>query len=232
MLNRTDGTVVGENGHIASTRDGGNTWMINQGQSFTDDFYSVKFTSDNEAIAFGRNGILAKSIDKGLTWVGVSSRTTNDIHAFDYVQNFKGYAAGSEVTLLESKNGSNWYSVLPKPCINCMSVGYYSLNSNNSQNNSKGLNTTNTPDKYSLLQNYPNPFNPVTTIKYQIPVSGMVTLKIYDISGKEVASLVNETKSAGSYSIQWSANNFSSGTYFYKIEANGYTETKKMLLVK
>lgn len=183
MQNVSDGTIVGENGYIVTTRDGGNTWMENQGQSFTGDFYSVEYISENEALAFGENGVLAKSTDGGLVWLGVSSGTTKDIYAFDYVQNVKGYAVGSEVTLLESKNGSSWYSVLPKPCVNCMSIGYNSLNTNNSQKTGREFNTTNTPDKFSLSQNYPNPFNPVTTIRYLIPVSGFVILKIYDLSG-------------------------------------------------
>jgi hypothetical protein len=86
--------------------------------------------------------------------------------------------------------------------------------------------------KYELKANYPNPFNPVTTISYQIPENGLVTLKIYDILGKEVASLVNEVQNAGSFNVQWNASSFSSGTYFYKLTAGNFTETKRMMLVK
>lgn len=88
------------------------------------------------------------------------------------------------------------------------------------------------PDSYKLAQNYPNPFNPITTIRYSIPESGNVSLKVYDILGNEVASLVNEEKARGVYSVTFDASNLSSGVYFYKIQAGNYFETKKMLLIK
>lgn len=88
------------------------------------------------------------------------------------------------------------------------------------------------PDKYLLEQNYPNPFNPVTNIKYQLPVSGNVVLKIYDITGKEVAKIVDENKVAGYYTAVFDASRLSSGMYFYRILCNGFIETKKMMLVK
>lgn len=88
------------------------------------------------------------------------------------------------------------------------------------------------PSGFSLSQNYPNPFNPVTNIKFSIPVNGLVTLKIYDISGKEVAALVNQNMNAGSYTFDFDASNLSSGAYFYRLSANGFTDVKKMMLVK
>lgn len=89
-----------------------------------------------------------------------------------------------------------------------------------------------TPIQFSLSQNYPNPFNPNTTIRFQIPERTFVTLKIYDILGKEVATLVNEEKSAGEYEVEFSGNNFTSGLYFYQLKARNYIETKKMILLK
>jgi hypothetical protein len=86
--------------------------------------------------------------------------------------------------------------------------------------------------KYELTQNYPNPFNPTTTISYRIPQHEFVTLKIYDLLGKEVAVLVNEVKNAGQYNVQWNASALPSGTYFYKIQAGNFTEVKRMLLIK
>jgi hypothetical protein len=88
------------------------------------------------------------------------------------------------------------------------------------------------PSGFSLSQNYPNPFNPVTNIKFSIPVSGIVTLKIYDITGKEVAELVNQNMNPGLYTFDFDASNLSSGAYFYKLSANGFTDVKKMMLVK
>ncbi len=85
---------------------------------------------------------------------------------------------------------------------------------------------------YKLEQNYPNPFNPSTQIDYQIPKSGFVTLKVYDILGREVATLVNHEKRAGKYSIVFNNSNLSSGIYFYRLQAGSYTEVRKMMLLK
>ncbi|MCU0371984.1 MAG: T9SS type A sorting domain-containing protein [Ignavibacteria bacterium] len=87
-------------------------------------------------------------------------------------------------------------------------------------------------DKYLLKDNYPNPFNPATTISYQIPKNEFVTIRIYDMTGREVASLVNETKTAGIYNVTWNASGLASGIYFYKLQAGSFTEVKKMTLVK
>jgi hypothetical protein len=88
------------------------------------------------------------------------------------------------------------------------------------------------PSNYSLSQNYPNPFNPSTKISYQIPKSGNVTLKVFNALGKEVATLVNEEKSAGRYSVDFQALRLSSGIYFYSIQSGSFHETKKMMLLK
>ncbi|MEP7145414.1 MAG: T9SS type A sorting domain-containing protein [bacterium] len=88
------------------------------------------------------------------------------------------------------------------------------------------------PEKYELSQNYPNPFNPVTKINFSLPKQTQVTLKIYDILGKEVAILVNEVKPAGTYDVNFNASNISSGIYFYKIEAENFTDIKRMMLIK
>ena len=88
------------------------------------------------------------------------------------------------------------------------------------------------PQTFSLFQNYPNPFNPSTTISYRLAKEGYVTIKVYDILGKEVASLVNEVKSAGSYTAKFSGEKYSSGVYFYQLRAGGTIESKKMILLR
>jgi len=89
------------------------------------------------------------------------------------------------------------------------------------------------PGKFGLNQNYPNPFNPSTTIAFGIPVRSQVTLIIYDLLGKMIATLVNnETMSAGSYSKQWNAAAMPSGVYFYRLQAGSFTETKRLVLLK
>ena len=88
------------------------------------------------------------------------------------------------------------------------------------------------PSKVSLQQNYPNPFNPSTTIQFGLPNASYVTLKIYNILGQEVATLINEKRDAGQYSVQWNAHGLASGVYFYRLSAGNYIETKKLLLVR
>jgi len=89
-----------------------------------------------------------------------------------------------------------------------------------------------TVKEYALEQNYPNPFNPTTTINYRIKTDGFVTLKIYDVLGNEVKTLVNEYKPQGSYSINFDAGNLASGVYFYQLRSGDFTATKKLLLIK
>ncbi len=88
------------------------------------------------------------------------------------------------------------------------------------------------PSDYNLSQNYPNPFNPSTRIDFDIPVDGNVRLVMIDMAGREVATLVNEVKTAGYYSVQFNAANLSSGMYFYSLSVNGFSHTKRMMLVK
>lgn len=88
------------------------------------------------------------------------------------------------------------------------------------------------PPQYYLSQNYPNPFNPLTNIRYSIPIDSRVTLKVYDTLGKEVATLVNEHKTAGNYTIRFSAGGLASGVYFYRIESGEFSAIKKLMIVK
>ena len=88
------------------------------------------------------------------------------------------------------------------------------------------------PREVALTQNYPNPFNPMTNIGLRIAGFGFVSLKVFDLTGKEVAVLVNEELNAGVYNVDFDASNLSSGTYFYKMETAGFSEVKKMVVVK
>ncbi len=98
----------------------------------------------------------------------------------------------------------------------------------------KGIEMNNLPKEFKLNQNYPNPFNPTTTINYSVPTESFVTLKVYDVLGNEVSSLVNEDKNPGYYSVQLSAvsNKLASGIYFYRMQAGNFSETKKLILMK
>lgn len=92
--------------------------------------------------------------------------------------------------------------------------------------------TSNVPDRYELSQNYPNPFNPSTSIKFALPKSSLVTLKVYDVVGREVATLVNQELNAGTFEYSFDGSKLTSGVYFYRIDAGEFSEIKKMMLVK
>lgn len=133
-------------------------------------------------------------------------------------------------------------SVISRGSNNNIAVGVILNASDNAKNfyNSSfggtpiGINSISTelPQSFSLEQNYPNPFNPVTKFKFSIPVAGSVSLKIYDISGREVAEILNKPMQPGTYEADWDASAFSSGVYFYSIQAGEFNSTKKMVLVK
>ena len=93
------------------------------------------------------------------------------------------------------------------------------------------------PTEFALHQNYPNPFNPITTLRYELPENGLVNIIIYDMLGKQVKTLINQTQDAGYQSVIWDATNdygkpVSAGIYLYQIQAGEYMQTKKMVLLK
>ncbi|OQY73234.1 MAG: hypothetical protein B6D44_07800 [Ignavibacteriales bacterium UTCHB2] len=115
------------------------------------------------------------------------------------------------------------------------SVGRYETDTTfqGKQNNLAKLNELPTiPTENKLYDNYPNPFNPTTQIKYSIKESGLVQIKVYDILGKEITTLVNERKDAGSYTIDFNASELPSGVYIYQLTTPGFTQARKMILAK
>lgn len=112
--------------------------------------------------------------------------------------------------------GTGWTKTDPPPCL---LIGIRNISSE-------------IPKNFSLNQNYPNPFNPVTMIRFALPKSGNVTLKVYDILGREVANLVSGFKAAGEYMVDFDASALTSGVYFYRLESDGYVDVKRMVLLK
>ncbi len=102
------------------------------------------------------------------------------------------------------------------------------------EENPESIQSGNVPLSFDLKQNYPNPFNPITTIEYSVPQNSFVSLKVYDVAGKEVATLVNTQVSAGNYSVNFNADSYrlSSGIYFYKLTAGDQVSVKKLILIK
>jgi photosystem II stability/assembly factor-like uncharacterized protein len=204
--------------------------------------YSVAF---NGNIGFTGQSALLKSTDAGGTWASVTLPGTGTAYSFNGVLNRFWYDRGSQI-YWSSDNGANFASqytgtgtyqamnlVQDGNIIRGWSVtsaggiaAYFELISGVSNNQNQ------VPDNYVLAQNYPNPFNPSTKISFTLPKAGNVKLAVFDILGREVATLVNEFATAGIHTIDFNASNLSSGVYLYKIQAGDFTDTKKMVLMK
>jgi hypothetical protein len=168
------------------------------------DIYSLTINSNGDIFA-GAEGGVYMSKDDGDSWILINSGLSFNT-AYSFVINSLG----------EIFAGTS---------------GGYVFRSVNSTTSIIGLNNR-APSVFVLTQNYPNPFNPTTTIKYSIPKLSFVTIKIYDVIGSEVATLVNEEKPFGNYELNWSAANLPSGVYFYQLKAGNYINIKKMILLK
>ncbi len=150
-------------------------------------------------------GRIHYTLNRGLDWHYQYSADEHDLYAMCFTDSTKGYAVGSDATLLKTNT-----------------AGTVGLGNNNLV----------LPVTYKLNQNYPNPFNPVTTITYEIPRNTFVKLKIYNILGREVVSLVNNIKEAGFHKIRWNASAYPSGIYFCLLSADKYIEARKLVLIK
>jgi hypothetical protein len=135
-----------------------------------------------------------------------------------------GYVSNRGTLVDASGNKITPYQHNDNPGIFCF---YYSGLTTSVDENKKNINNT-----FNLSQNYPNPFNPITTINYSIPKQSHVTIKIFDVLGNELTTLINEEKFAGNYSVKFNASAFSSGVYFYRMESGSYIQTKKLILIK
>ena len=169
------------------------------------------------------SGLYAQRIDKFGTKVwGDSGRAISNL------------SPGTNAIISDGNNGAIAIWADDEP-LNGIFAQQISKNGNlgevlTSINDDNNINTN--PNSFKLFQNYPNPFNPSTTIKYAVGSMQFVTLKVYDILGREISMLVNQEKQAGNYEVNWNAANMPSGVYIYTLRVNGYTNSKKMLLLK
>jgi photosystem II stability/assembly factor-like uncharacterized protein len=199
-----------------------------------------------------------KSTNMGVNWINISSNLPDaPVNAFAVDNNNPDWLyLGSDVGAFVSFNAGQSWSILGEglpvvsvydmkihPTDNYLAIGTHGRSMYKLDLNQLTVDVSEDNlfvSSFKLLQNYPNPFNPTTKIKYLIPsnviLSGaknlFVTLKVYNILGKEIATLVNEEKTAGNYEVEFDAANLSSGIYFYKLEAGTYSETKKMVLLR
>ncbi|MBE2254730.1 MAG: T9SS type A sorting domain-containing protein [Ignavibacteria bacterium] len=155
-----------------------------------------------------------------------------EIVNYNELSSFKSYLE-NRISKADDLNPNDKRTLIIQKILFDLTVSNYNPNIPNLKNIRLSDNIENIiPQEYSLYQNFPNPFNPVTTISYQIPTDGIVNLKVYDILGKEVATLVSEMKRAGSYQVVFNGNNLASGIYFYKIKSGNFNQVKRMMLIK
>lgn len=211
FINDSTGTVVGYGGTILHTTDGGKTWN-SQISGTTEDIWDIFYVNSNLAFAVGGNcstnvnGIILCTENGGETWTKQNIPTNYYINKVFFINDSTGVAVGHGGTILRTKTGG------------------VSVPTKNQENNIF--------EQLSLSQNYPNPFSRSTSIRFQIPVSYHVTLKVYDINGQEVAKLVNEQMIPGSHEVTWNAEGIPAGVYFYKLEAGTYIESRKLVLIR
>ena len=234
-----NGWVVGDYGEIFMTTDGGDNWLEQSIGNNT--FRQVCFINESFGWITGTSEFLITT-DGGLNWNFRDVPTNGGLYSAYFVNQNIGWIVGGKVWRT-TDGGVNWINSF-NGTQNLYSV--YFVNENIGWTVGEDgiiLKTTDggttfleekseIPIENILSQNYPNPFNPVTTIAYEIQQTAFVTLKVYDILGREVATLVNDEKSSGSYEIQFSAEELTSGIYFYQLKAGEYSETKKMILLK
>lgn len=211
----------GDSGAVTRSIDGGNNWFISY-RMRTNDFYKVNFINSITGYCVGNRGIIIKTTNTGENWTTLNSGTNKSLNDVYFINKDTGFVVGDSGIVLRTTTGG----VL--------------TNLSNTE--------TEIPDRYFLSQNYPNPFNPITNLEFGIsnlPArnnnssenfnSGgeFVSLKVYDVLGNEVKTLVNEKRNAGNYSVTFDGANFSSGIYFYSLLVDGdIIDTKRMVLLK
>jgi len=239
------------NGKIHVTTNNGTNWQTQTGFSYVSDF-AVDNTNDAVCYATitGTGGIhVWKTTNSGTNWTNITGNLPN-IAANTIILRTaapRTLIVGTDIGVFKSSNdGVNWVSINN----NFPSVQVYDLKYKQSVglllaathgrgcwtfdfNGSLGIDPFGQiPSEFKLGQNYPNPFNPVTNIEFDIVKYGNTVLEIFDMNGKSIQKLVNGNLNAGHYQIKWDASKYSSGTYFYRLTTDNFTETKKLVLLK
>jgi hypothetical protein len=244
------GWIVGTDGTILNTTDSGNNWIF-QSSGTTEWLWSVYFADSNTGWAVGVGGTILKTITGGTVPVELINFT-----AFVNRNNVELYWSTSTETnnhgfeIQRKTESTNWITIGFKEGNGTTTVkqsysftdedlqpGKYSyrlkqVDFDGTYYYSNVVDVEISPSSFSLSQNYPNPFNPVTSIQYTVGSKQLVTLKAYDVLGNEVSTLVNEEKTAGSYTVKFDGSTLASGIYLYQMKAGDFTATRKLILLK
>jgi hypothetical protein len=169
--------------------------------------YGVRMIDAQTAIAVGDSGTILESGDGGLRWTAQLSGTTNPLYAIASAGANRGFSVGEGGTILGPSSGT------------VTSV-------------QKGAHSHVLPREVALAQNYPNPFNPSTSVSFQLSAVSDVALRIFDLLGREVATLVDGRMEAGTHKVVWNASGFASGVYFYRLQNANSVLTRKLILLR
>lgn len=253
-LNNLDIRSFVKSGNIifaGSGQDSGVYKSTNNGENWTHtslNYRSIISLAANGNFIFagaaGNNGVF-KSTDSGVTWTQ-TSLDNRQVYSIEIYGN--NILAGTLSTgiYVSNDNGNNWhqrnegFGVNPTILSFCILNNYLFAGTQDSSIYRRPINdflgitqiSIEVPLRFSLAQNYPNPFNPTTKIRFAIPKQSLIRLTIYDVTGRAIAILVSEELKTGTYEVDWDASNRASGVYYYKLEAENYSETKKMVLLK
>ena len=250
FTNELTGTIVGINGTIWTTTNGGinyiQRYMMLPVQFADSSLYDIQYINSSTGFTSGNNGIIVKTTNSGVNWSYLPTGTITQFPSLYFINENIGYLAGTAGRLFKTTNGGvNWIqqtvgvtdSFYDLEFINyntgwiCGQNGRILKTTNGGSTWIKPINTE-VPGSYKLYQNYPNPFNSMTNVKFQMLNAGNVSLKIYDVLGKEVTTLVNERFQPGTYQISFDGSGLPSGVYFCKLESGDFSAVTKMILLK
>ncbi len=206
FINESTGFFVGARENVIRTTDGGHELTeitLSFPPNYSDILNDVQLVDSEFVYIVSSQGNIFRSTNLGNSWENQHSGVVNSLNYVEFINRNTGWVVGDNGIILHTTNaGSLW-------------------NNNN-----------NIVYKYTLSQNYPNPFNPSTTIKFQIPEPGNVSIKVYDITGREVESLLTKFLNPGEYRVSFIPKNLATGVYFYTLIAENYKASRKMVLIK
>ena len=222
--------------NILKTTNGGTNWISQiSGYNYLNSIY---FADNNTGWIAGVLGTILKTTNNVTGRIDGSYNLSGDYGTIKYnsqgvmqwIERYDGPVNSYDEAVSIAIDGSGNVYVTGKSIGN--ETGYDYATIKYSQSTGISQISSGIPENFTLLQNYPNPFNPVTNLEFGISDLGFVSLKVYDILGKEVATLVNEKLSPGKYKVEFDGSGLTSGVYFYRITAGEFTDTKRMLFVK
>ena len=242
-----NGTIVGGSGSILHTTNGGTDWTI-QTSGTSRSLWRVFFSDANTGTVAGDSGTILRTTNAGGTWTSQTSGTSNSLEGIFFSDANTGIMTGFGGIILRTTNGgATWTKQASGTTHDLWGVAFSSANVGTIVGTSGTILRTTTggvvssvqeyrqaeiPSHFVLEHNYPNPFNPSTTIRFSLPKSSYVTLKVYNLLGQEIEILVNGLRTAGTYKVEWNSRNLPSGVYFYGLTAGTATATSKMILLK